>query len=294
MPILLTGTSGYLGSLLHKAFSDRPVIKLRFDISESHYNWDNSNLDICYQSEDFTIIHAGALTPKSQKELNSRDDYSLNTISTIKLLEILPKPPKRILYLSTADVYVSSTDFINEFTSPIPHNAYTKSKIASEDLIRSYAQSKGCESVLLRIGSVFGPNNLNYRKAIEVMINDAMTKGVIELVGTGNERRPFVFEDDLISQIVHLEGKECLPEVINLVGDKDRTVNQVLETILKRFPQTSIRRNHNSVFQGSIFDERQFNRKVFWQVLPDFVFSDFEESIGRTIDAQFAQHYLGS
>jgi nucleoside-diphosphate-sugar epimerase len=275
--------------LLNRIF-DSSIIKLRFDTSKSRYTFENVLGNHEHDSGDLTVIHAGATTPKSQAELNIGSDYSLNTRGTTELLKILPKLPKRIIYLSTSDVYASTSNSINEATAPTHHNAYVRSKIACEELIQNYSQRLGCESIILRIGSVFGPNNVTYRKVIDVMIEDAILKGTIELLGTGHERRPFIFEQDLVSQIVQLQRIETLPKVINLVGEMDRTVNQVLEGILKRFPKTRVQRSLNLAFRESPFDQRTFDRTVFWKTLPDFVFSDFEESIGRTIDARLAKH----
>jgi nucleoside-diphosphate-sugar epimerase len=101
---------------------------------------------------------------------------------------------KRFVHCSTAGVYGRRVPGqINEDAQPLPWNAYERTKLASEIVLREIAQSRGMEYVILRPAVVYGPGDARMRKLFNMV-----SRGRFPLFGNGAGRRHLVHVSDLV------------------------------------------------------------------------------------------------
>ena len=79
-------------------------------------------------------------------------------------LDRLPKEPtaiRRLIYLSTTGVYGDRDGaMVNEDTPPAPKSARAVRRLAAENAVRQWAESRGHSWCILRVAAIYGPGRL--------------------------------------------------------------------------------------------------------------------------------------
>jgi nucleoside-diphosphate-sugar epimerase len=100
---------------------------------------------------------------------------------------------RRVVLCSTAGVYGQRVPGVIDETSPVhPWNAYERSKIEAEKILRELATVRGVEHVILRPTAVYGPRDQRLRKLFR-----SAARGKFPLIGPGLGRRHMVYVTDL-------------------------------------------------------------------------------------------------
>jgi len=115
--ILLTGASGFIGKHLLPALitefgydnivalTSAPVKECNYLLHDNYDFSDDHFIKTKFGNSIQTIIHAGAFTPKNGKQANDCEKCNSNIFNTGKLLSATLPNLKKIIYLSTLDVY---------------------------------------------------------------------------------------------------------------------------------------------------------------------------------------------
>ncbi|WP_267405593.1 MULTISPECIES: NAD(P)-dependent oxidoreductase [unclassified Chryseobacterium] len=238
--LLLTGASGFIGKhllalLIEKYGGDNILCLTSQPISECKYLLHNN-----YQFEDDffikngfqdieTIIHAGAFTPKKGSEANNIQLSNSNISSTYKLLNAALPRLKKFIYLSTLDVY-DNDKIISESTLEKPTSLYGHSKLYSEKMVESWGKEQNKSVQILRIGHVYGPGEEAYQKIIPATINNILSEKPVQIWGSGEELRSFIYIKDIVEAIVGSIDLEDVG-VINLVGNRSISIEDLVNTI---------------------------------------------------------------
>lgn len=137
MRIALTGGEGFTGRHLAQAAlrAGHEVVSLRSNITDG----------LALASETASV-HADAVVHLAGIAFvgheNDRAFYDVNLFGTLNLLEALSRctsPPRRVLLVSSANVYGNRGDApIREDQPPAPVNHYAMSKLAMEHMARTY------------------------------------------------------------------------------------------------------------------------------------------------------------
>ncbi len=121
------------------------VIPWRLDLDDS--------LATPYPQTTITTLIYLAPPPSS-----GEDDSRLQRLLALLPLERLPR---RLLYLSTSGVYGDQAGaWVTEETPPQPQTARARRRLAAERRIVAFAGRQGVESVILRVGGIYGPGRL--------------------------------------------------------------------------------------------------------------------------------------
>jgi len=242
MKMIITGTSGFIGSRLLQAarfvygvsvtaFSSRPaegshIVYLGLD----DFGLGPEEIALVEKAE--VLIHAGAFTPKSAAEANQPIGCQGNITSMSQLLALPFKNLKRIIFLSTLDVYANVDGPINETTPTVPASLYGLSKLYGERMIEIYAAERDISSQVLRIGHVYGPGEEKYAKVIPKAIQNIVAGKNVELWGEGKELRSFIYIEDVVTAILNAVDLREEPGVINVVSGNAISIRDLLDKLI--------------------------------------------------------------
>lgn len=272
MKMIVTGTSGFIGARLLErarsaygasvaAFSSRPSdgshIVYR---DEPDFGLNSAALSLVEGAE--VLVHVGAFTPKSGAEANQITGCTSNISFTKKLLDLPWRNLKKVLYLSTLDVYADAEGPISENAHTVPPTLYGMSKLYCERMVTAYAREKSISSQLLRIGHVYGPGEEKYAKVIPKAIQNIVDGKDVELWGEGKELRSFIFIDDVVAAILNAIALREDPGVINVVGGNAIAIHELLDTLIEIGGRNTrvVRREFTGKTRDLVFDNAKLRR----------------------------------
>lgn len=137
------------------------------------------------------VVHLAA----AQHEANVPDEHfrQVNVEGTRFVLDAaVAEGVPRLVHGSTIGVYGWTPGrTVNEDTPLEPDNHYGITKLAGEELVRSYADR--IDSVIVRIGETYGPGDRRLLKLFR-----GIQKGVYAQIGPGTNLHHLVYVDDLV------------------------------------------------------------------------------------------------
>lgn len=134
MKILITGSSGALGSELKKKFPNA--------LTPNHNKLDITNkemhIDFFKKKKINTVIHAAAITSVRKCEEEKKLAWKTNVDGTKNLVDALiqTNPDGKFIYLSTACVFDGSIGMYKESSIPYPENFYALTKLLGEQEVK--------------------------------------------------------------------------------------------------------------------------------------------------------------
>ena len=247
MKILLTGSGGFIGryvlskikekgneyeitvlsdSRVHDG-SVRYLSTLNYGFNDKYLIDNGCNADV--------LIHMGAFTPKSSDEGNNIGASTSNIFNTNSLLNAVKECTniKKIIFISTLDVYEETDEEISEVTKTIPQTMYGCSKLYCEQMIKNFAYQNNINFEILRLGHVYGPGEEKYRKVMPVMIQNAMAGKDITIFGDGEALRTFIYVEDVAEAIVKSISYEK-SDIINVVGSNSISIKNLAQLIINK------------------------------------------------------------
>lgn len=249
MKVLLTGGSGYLGSLLtrkllKKNYHVRVLDNFLFGKNSLEKVIKNKNLELVEGDvRDLTIVskslknidvvvHLASIVGTQSSELDPKTSIEINYMATRNIAELCKLYKiRQFVFASTCSVYGAQPDkIISENSEVNPLDSYGQSKFQSE---RAILQSYDYPTIL-RLGTLFGASyRMRFDLAINLFLAHALNGEKINIFG-GNQWRPFLHVSDAaeaFSFVIekHMEG------IYNVIW-KNLTINQAAKEIQKLVP----------------------------------------------------------
>ena len=264
MKILLTGGSGYLGSvltrrLLEKGHHVRVLDNFLFGRDSLKSIESNSNLDLIHGDiRDLSIvgrslkqidcvIHLASIVGTQASELDPKTSIEINYLSTRNLADLCKLYGiKQLIFASTCSVYGAQPDqLIKESSDVNPLDSYGQSKFQSE---RAILQSYDYPTIL-RMGTLFGASyRMRFDLAINLFIAQALNKERLIVFG-GDQWRPFLHVSDAADAFVY--AVENNMEGVYNVSWKNLTIIDVAKQINQIIPV-------DIEISGDIIDKRDY------------------------------------
>jgi len=251
--VLITGVAGFIGSHVARRFIEEGAEVFGVD-DLSGGKKENLPEKICFLQADLAQKEVIKLLPatcdlilhlagQSSGEISFDDpvaDLAKNTASTLNLIQYgIEKNVDRIIYASSMSVYGEVPDQpISEERYCKPLSCYGVGKLAAENYLRVYQQK--LPYVALRMFNVYGPGQdmKNLRQGmVSIYLAQAMTSGQIEVKGSLNRFRDFIFIDNVVEAWWKVANDSSIKNQILNVGSGIRTtVAQLLEHIERLVP----------------------------------------------------------
>ena len=225
--ILITGATGFIGKHLVKKI---PNYNIAVDQN-------GKNIDLRIRKEVLKIrrsdivIHLAGKIP-SEKNFSKNIFFEHNFLGTLNILEYcIKKKVKKIIFVSSYVYGNPEKNPISEKHQIKPHNTYTKSKVLSEELCKIYAEKYKIEIIILRPFNIFG-NLQKDNSLISNIIKSIKNNSHITIINKNN-KRDYLFIDDLIDAIIKLIDYKCKFEIFNIGSGKSYSFENVVQLFEK-------------------------------------------------------------
>lgn len=227
--ILLTGSSGFIGTYLLRIIGDKCRLVLRnkrkssecindqfiiSDLSRST-NWDGAFTDVS------CIIHLASIAHDNLSKLsgNIYDLFEVNTEGTLNFaLSAAKEGVKRFVFISSIGVNGNSSIMpFTEMDDPQPIEPYATSKLKAEEGLLDISKKYDMEVVIIRPPLVYGPNAPgNFSKLIKLV-----KLGMPLPFASLNNKRSFVGISNLVDFIILCSKHPKAKNEIFVISDGD-------------------------------------------------------------------------
>lgn len=255
MNILVTGTEGYLGSLLPPLLMERGHEVIGVDTGFYKEGWLYNGTQVTAKTlnkdirkitaEDLqgveAIVHMAELSNDPTGQLSPTITYDINHQGSVRLAKLAKEAGvRRFVYMSSCSVYGVATEGDVTEESPVnPQTAYAECKTLVERDVKPLA-SPDFSPTFMRNATAFGASP---RMRFDIVLNNlaglAWTSQEIKMTSDGTPWRPLVHALDIGKAIVcALEApRDIVHNQVFNVGDtaNNYRVKEIAETIAEVF-----------------------------------------------------------
>ena len=250
MKILITGSSGFIGSSLNAFLESQGHEIVSFDM-KSNPKEDVRDLNyLLSRSEDVEgIIHLAAI---SRVKIAQEDPLTcvqtniggtINILETARYYEVEKKHPW-VIFGSSREVYGESP--ILPVTEDSPRNAiniYGVSKITGEDMCKIYSRYYGLKTRVLRFSNVYTGLKDQLDRVIPKFILQALDNKNLVINGNGEEQFDFTYIGDTIQGIYaciqHCTENTASYEHFNISSGEAVSLKDLADLIIKKTRSSS-------------------------------------------------------
>lgn len=257
MKVLVTGTDGYIGSVLGPYLLEKGYDVTGLDTGFYRSGWLFNNGETAYPSyinkdlreinvEDLkgfdAVVHLAELSNDPLGKLNPEITYKINHNGSVNIAKLCKQAGiERFVYASSCSVYGTGNDnYKTEESELNPQTAYAECKTRVERDVSKLADDT-FSPTFLRNATAYGASP---RMRFDIVLNNlsglAWTTGVIEMISDGMPWRPLVHIRDISKAVWRvLEApKDTIHNEIFNVGDTEENfrVREIAEIVGAAFP----------------------------------------------------------
>ena len=249
---VVTGAAGFIGANLVKGLNERGVTDIiavdnltkadKFrnltDCEVADY-FDKTEFLERLEAGDFdgvieAVLHQGACS--DTMEHNGQYMMANNYRYSLSLLDYCLDQEIPYLYASSASVYGGGTVFREERAFESPLNVYGYSKFLFDQIVRRRLPDASSPVVGFRYFNVYGPREQHKGRMASVafhFFNQYRAEGRVRLFegaagyGNGEQRRDFVFIDDVVKVNFHFLDQGSVSGIFNLGTGRAQPFNDV-------------------------------------------------------------------
>ena len=255
--IFITGAAGFIGSQLAYYFwkkGDQVTLLDNFSYgSEDNLVFSNHDfrneiirgdirdrelINQIFEKHQFDYVyHIAAITPLPDCQMNPSEALDVNVTGTVTILEASRiYGVKKVVFASTSAVYENNTDFPSIETNVVPPSLiYPSTKYTAEQFCRSYVDIYNMNVTCLRFANVYGPHLDCLRTqppVVGYMIRELFYDRHPVLHGTGEQRRDFVYVEDLI-RLCELVLQDKGFHIVNVSTGTTLSINELMKIVTK-------------------------------------------------------------
>lgn len=243
MKVLISGSSGLVGSELVKALKNRGHEVVRLVRSEKQMGqgtllWDPEHRELDPQNfEGFdAVVHLAGENISSgrwtnEKKRKIKDSRVLSTHMLSELMARLESPPKVHINASAIGYYGDTGDEVVDESSP-PGEGFLAEVCQKWEAATRPSEQRGIRVVKLRIGVVLSKEGGALGKMLV-----PFKLGLGGVVGSGDQYMSWISIDDLVGVFLHVLGNSSIQGPVNAVAPHpvtNRKFTKTLGGVLKR------------------------------------------------------------
>jgi dTDP-4-dehydrorhamnose reductase len=235
MRVLLTGSSGFVGSVMKRAWDETHTIRLfEGDIRDQK--------TIAAHGDEYDwVVHTAALTDVAQCERDRDLCFDTNATATGALCQFAKEVGAGFIYISTVSVFDGSAGNYQESDTPHPFGVYNESKRAGEELVLQYDRG-----VVVRLNPIgVHPNGSRGKNFVEWLVDSfAANKDITVFTDVHMNPLAAWTAADYIGQILE---QPATRDVFHLGSADVCSKADIARAIRERFPQY-----HGTMQEGSV------------------------------------------
>jgi len=292
--VLVTGSSGFAGRNLCSLLSQlgsrvRCFVRSKNDFSLNTLGASLAVGDVQdYQSVLDALkgvdiaFHLAAITLIPETRAKTFNTFATNAIGTLNfLMAAKAQDVPKLVYVSTCHVYGKQPKLpITEDTAPKPIDIYSASKLSGESLALSFAEMHGMDISISRAFNHYGPYQRPDFLVPSIILR--LLRGEKLAMGSPTPTRDFSYVEDIIRGYALLAEKGQSLEIYHFSSGKERSVQEIVETIMKiSGVKSEVHWNPEARrvdIPRSVGDSSKANRELGWT--PRI---DFEEGMKKTV-----------
>lgn len=264
MKVLVIGGDGYLGSEYCKYLSSQGLAPIAFDFPQD-INAIRAK-DMKELSPSFVVNFAMIAELMREHILQSADDYKVNVLGLINLIEAISAAQIPLIQISTREV-IGLRDFrkdpmklfsggddlrrIAEEEACFPLHSYGKTKLMAEYLGLGY--EKG---TVIRLNTPYTDNWTSGKGLISVLVRKSCSDGKVRLDNLGRAVRDPLHINDLAELTLRVFEEGVHQVVINAAGGEENIVS-LKEICVESNPEVVIEDGSENSDYGFVMDIRK-------------------------------------
>lgn len=258
---LVLGAGGFLGRSLCRALCDagavvqgygrlpdqRTPVDSRVIWSTAEFS-DGSTLARAVQGQDIVFHLFGSSLPESSNH-NPSEDILASVVPTVRLLDLCHEGSVRKVIFASSGGTIYGVPTVTPTPEDAPTNpisAYGINKLAIEKYLALYHHLYGLDYHVLRLSNPYGPGQSPFTKqgVVAAMIYRVLSNQPIEIWGTGEIVRDFVYVDDVARGFLSAISYSGPHKIMNLGSGQGRSINQIVDDLdqVPGLPRVEVRR----------------------------------------------------
>jgi len=304
MKLLVTGGLGFIGSnFITKILEEKSDFEI-VNVDAQLHGADKRNLSIIENNENYEFVNGNITNKRLMEELISKCDAVVNFAAesfvdrsindanpflvsnirgTFTILDIITKQKKRMIQISTDEVFGSlPKGSADEQTKFNPSSPYAATKAAAELLINSFSITHDSDVVITRCTNNYGPRQFP-EKLIPKTIILAKQERNIPIYGNGENLRDWIFVDEHCDAVYEILINGKAGQAYNISANNEisnvQIVHKILEIMGKSNDLIEFVEDRPGHDQRYSLDSSKIKNEFGWSTK-----INFEEGIRKTIE----------
>ena len=304
MKLLVTGGLGFIGSnFITKILEEKSDFKV-VNVDAQLHGADKRNLSGIENNENYEFVNGNITNKRLMEELISKCDAVVNFAAesfvdrsindanpflvsnirgTFTILDIITKQKKRMIQISTDEVFGSlPKGSADEQTKFNPSSPYAATKAAAELLINSFSITHNSDVVITRCTNNYGPRQFP-EKLIPKTIILAKQERNIPIYGNGKNLRDWIFVDEHCDAVYEILINGKAGQAYNISANNEisnvQIVHKILEIMGKSNDLIEFVEDRPGHDQRYSLDSSKIKNEFGWSTK-----INFEEGIRKTIE----------
>ncbi len=304
MKLLVTGGLGFIGSnFITKILEEKSGFEI-VNVDAQLHGADKRNLSIIENNENYEFVNGNITNKRLMEELISKCDAVVNFAAesfvdrsindanpflvsnirgTFTILDIITKQKKRMIQISTDEVFGSlPKGSADEQTKFNPSSPYAATKAAAELLINSFSITHNSDVVITRCTNNYGPRQFP-EKLIPKTIILAKQERSIPIYGNGKNLRDWIFVDEHCDAVYEILINGKAGQAYNISANNEisnvQIVHKILEIMGKSNDLIEFVEDRPGHDQRYSLDSSKIKNEFGWSTK-----INFEEGIRKTIE----------
>jgi UDP-glucose 4-epimerase len=220
-----------------------------------------------------TIINLVHTTVPGSSMNDPAYDAESNVVATVRwLCRLSQTNVRKLIFISSGGtVYgLPQCKLINEHHPTDPISSYGITKLAIEKYVAMYSAMNGIDHLILRPSNVYGEGQRLHigQGVIGVLADRAIRGETLEIWGTGESMRDYLFVEDFVAAVMALMNYSGTQRVFNLASGEGHSVLDILTILghqLEGMPRVSHIPGRGFDLPVNVLDSSLLTRETGWK-----------------------------
>ena len=250
MIVLITGSNGFIGRAISLRMQKENYTVYEWSREGLFLNNSKIQSFVIEKPEDAEkvllivkpdiVMHCAGSADVNYSVQHPYEDLSSNYITTHNILFAMKKTgvTSRFVLFSSAAVYGNPVKLPMSEEEPIhPLSPYALHKRAAEEVCLYMNKNYHMDVKILRLFSVYGPGLK--KQIFWDMYHKVKESGRLNLMGSGEESRDYIYIDDLVEAVILVALDEGRDSIYNIANGEETTIYKAAMTFAKymKIPQ---------------------------------------------------------